>query len=596
LSKVSKQRERAAKSHQAPAVARKSLPLKRPKVDAAGLSPSFGIRWSPTQCCVLLTAATLVCLVPFSGRAFHVDDTLFIRAAQNIARHPLDPYGFQINWDGAPQAMADVTQNPPLASYYAALIGRVFGWSEQALHLGFLVMTVLLVVGIWRLARRFTGLPMLAALASLLAPGLLVSACSVMCDTMMLTIWVWATILWLEGLERPRHGFLAGAAFLTGLAALTKYFGISLLPLLAAYSLLRLRRLGTWLFYFLIPVAMLIWYQLWTERLYGHGLLLGAAEFSATERAYAAAPWLTMLIVGLSFAGGCALMSLTFAPILWSRSVCIAAVAGGALATMALAKGWLGTGLQVGATYLNRRNWFWVDSELTVFIAAGILLLWLVVKEFDYRNAGSCFLVLWLAGTLVFASLVNYTVNVRSVLPLIPPASILLVRRLEKTNSGNMRRRLAGIAMALALSGMISLIVAAGDTAMANSARQAAAMAIENTAGHTGTVWFEGHWGFQYYMERAGARPLDMTQPEARTGDLLVIPENNYNVRSISPDLIATQRDFQVQPRGWASTVDTGHRAGFYSSYWGQLPYYLGLPPAEGYVIVQLATLRPGQR
>jgi len=77
----------------------------------------------------VLALATVCCLLPFSGRPFHVDDPLFVWAAQNIAKHPLDPYGFQITWDAVPQRMAEITQNPPLASYYAALIGSVFGWS-----------------------------------------------------------------------------------------------------------------------------------------------------------------------------------------------------------------------------------------------------------------------------------------------------------------------------------------------------------------------------------------------------------------------------------------------------------------------------------
>ena len=90
-------------------------------------------------CPVVLVILTLACLLPFSGKAFHVDDTLFVWAAQQISKHPLDPYGFQLNWDYTNRSMSDVTQNPPLASYYSAVIGVVFGWSERALHLAFLV-------------------------------------------------------------------------------------------------------------------------------------------------------------------------------------------------------------------------------------------------------------------------------------------------------------------------------------------------------------------------------------------------------------------------------------------------------------------------
>ena len=69
---------------------------------------------------IVLAAAVIACLVPFSGKAFNVDDTLFIYVARQITQHPLDPYGFKVNWflDAVP--MAYETKNPPLAAYYIA--------------------------------------------------------------------------------------------------------------------------------------------------------------------------------------------------------------------------------------------------------------------------------------------------------------------------------------------------------------------------------------------------------------------------------------------------------------------------------------------
>src|SRR5271167_2885862 len=109
-------------------------------------------RW-PQMALLLLT---LICLLPFSGKAFHADDPLFIRAAQQITRHPLDPYGFQMVWFEYEMPMSRVTQNPPLASYYMALLGSVAGWRERTLHLGFMLPAVGVILGTYHLARRFT--------------------------------------------------------------------------------------------------------------------------------------------------------------------------------------------------------------------------------------------------------------------------------------------------------------------------------------------------------------------------------------------------------------------------------------------------------
>src|SRR5438128_619908 len=184
----------------------------------------------PAGAYFLLAALTVLCLLPFSGRAFHTDDTLFIWAAQNITKHPFNPYGFQLNWEFTQVRMSEVTQNPPLASYYMALAGSVVGWSERALHLAFLLPTLALVLGTYRLAQKFTRSPLLVAFATLLTPGLLVSVSSTMCDPMMLAIWMWAAILWIEGLEPQRPLFLAASALLLAVGELTKYFGASLVP------------------------------------------------------------------------------------------------------------------------------------------------------------------------------------------------------------------------------------------------------------------------------------------------------------------------------------------------------------------------------
>ena len=247
---------------------------------------SFLARWSSRHSYLLLTALTLLCLVPFSGRAFHIDDPLFVWSGQQIVKHPLDPYGFQVVWDNFSEPMSEITKNPPLACYYVAAIGSIAGWSERALHLGFLLPALALVLGIYRLSLRFTKSPLIATAAALFTPGVLVSASSVMCDVMMLALWVWAAVLWMEGLESEKPAYLAVSSLLLTLGALTKYFGICLLPLLLAYSIARKRRLGWWALYFVLPIVLLLAYQLWTAILYGHAMFSDALNWAGDRRIF----------------------------------------------------------------------------------------------------------------------------------------------------------------------------------------------------------------------------------------------------------------------------------------------------------------------
>jgi hypothetical protein len=76
-----------------------------------------------------------ICYLAFLTKSFHADDPLFICVAKQIAGHPLDFYGFEANWAATARPFHLITKNPPLASYYMAAFGSIFGWSEPKLLL-----------------------------------------------------------------------------------------------------------------------------------------------------------------------------------------------------------------------------------------------------------------------------------------------------------------------------------------------------------------------------------------------------------------------------------------------------------------------------
>ena len=78
------------------------------------------------------------------------------------------------------------------------------------------------------------------------------------------------------------------------------------------------------------------------------------------------------------------------------------------------------------------RHWFLVGIQLTFFIAAGFSVMALAAADaWKRRDADSLLLMLWVFGTFIFTGFVNWTINARSVLPLIPAAGILLARRVD---------------------------------------------------------------------------------------------------------------------------------------------------------------------
>jgi Dolichyl-phosphate-mannose-protein mannosyltransferase len=549
--------------------------------------------WTRPHSYLLLTALTLFCLLPFSGRAFHVDDPLFLWSAQQITKHPLDPYGFNVLWDNYTEPMSAVTKNPPLACYYAALIGSIAGWSERALHLGFLLPALALLLGTYRLASRFTRSPLLAATATLLTPGVMVSASSVMCDIMMLALWVWAASLWIEGLDHHKPFYLTASSLLIGLAALTKYFGISLLPLLLAYSLVRKRRLGWWSLYFLLPLGLLAGYQFWTAIQYGHPMFSDAFDFAQSERVInGKVPASASVLMSISFIGGCALPALLFSPLLLRWKNLSIVLLSGAVGGFALVLGWVGLGHfaeQVVRVSL-RAHWLSSGLQLTLFVAAGICVLWFAVAELrNWTSAEPFFLGLWVAGTFVFVAFVNWTINARTVLPLIPASGILIARRLEHLPASFTPQLQRRIVLALAFSGAVSCWLAKADADLANAARQAAVFIHQQTYHDQSTVWFQGHWGFQYYMQRFGARPIDFLSSTMDRGDVLIVPENNADAFKMpSPEFVASSEVIEVALPEPLFTMRWRSGAGFYASFYGPLPFAFGAPASERYYLIRL--------
>jgi 4-amino-4-deoxy-L-arabinose transferase-like glycosyltransferase len=549
--------------------------------------------WSLQGWCsyLLLLAATVVCLMPFSGRAFSTDDPLFIWTAQHIAQQPLNPYGFEVNWNKSAAAMSEVTQNPPLASYYMAGAAKLLGWSERALHLAFLLPTIGLVLGVYRLAKRFTGSGGLAAIVTLLAPALLVSACSVMCDPMMLALWIWAVVFWMDGIDSDQPNFLAASVILIAAAALTKYFGAALVPLLFAYTLARRRRLGSWTWYLLVPVLVLIGYEVVTAKIYGHGLLAMAAQFSRNHRLWTHASKGARTLITLSYMGGSVLPALLLAPIIWSRKQITVVMLASGVAAIFVMRGLMRLGLTAGspeAFAARNEHWAIISIQLILFIAGGISALALAIADYRReRDADSLLLLLWVAGTFWFTAYVNWTVNARSILPMVPAIGILLARRIESQYENPTRKFKAIVTVGLLACAVVSLWLARADTDAANSARTAAFLVHQKTAGSNG-VWFLGHSGFQYYMQTFGARPYDWTRPQTKPGDFLAIPYSRVWPEDVTSQFRGPRENIELAMHSYASATSAEIGAGFYHSYWSILPYAFGPAPPEKYAIIRL--------
>ena len=532
----------------------------------------------------LLCAVATASLAIFINKAFCADDPLFLWGAAQIREHPLDAYGLSINWYGTWQPLWQATHNPPVASYLLALVASLFGASEVVLHAAFVLPAVGVVVGAWYLC-RLAGIRsrLVAAFVTLASPGFLASSTNVMCDTLMVCFSVWSVALWIDGLRLSKPSRLAAASILVAAAALTKYFALSLWPLLVACTIVVDRRRWRAVLWLLVPSAIFATYECWTWALYGTVHVLHASFIAVgVERG---GSLLNKTIVALSFTGASFLPIVFFLPFIASkRFLALTAFFALAIAVYFKEVAWQPGLAEIG--YHHQMTWA-AAAQLALFITGGALVIALALVEGRHLRSDpiSTVLALWILGTYVFAGYVNWGCNVRSVLPMAPAIGILVARRIGRCGTARFA------ALALVPAGLVALAVAYADFNWANSARELANSVAETSAGKR--LWFEGHWGFQCYLQKRGGREVDFLDPQWEVGDLIAVPEDNADTRAV-PEEYARLVTTVTVPSPWPpiSIMSRPTGAGFYSAFFGPMPFVFEAPPPQR-CLVLMAT-KPG--
>lgn len=541
-----------------------------------------------------------VMLLPFLNKAYHVDDPLFVWTAQHLLEEPVNFYGFNTNWSYTETPIFEIMQNPPLLSYYLAPFGWLFGWGEPILHLAMLLPTVLASLGAYHVARRFCRRPMLAALIMIVSPAFLVSSSQVMSDVPMVALWLWAIHFWCVALDRNSMAHAVFAALLVTAAVLTKYFAMSLIPLLTAYTLLhgkeRMRLLGAWL----APAVILLGYEFMTNRLYGRGLLFDAGSYARFYRADEGATLHGKTFNVIVFTGACLAPALLFLPWLWRarRAFALAGLFIGLVTLVQVLfpeRSMLGVVFQLNFDEPGRGVYgshsaapSWHEKlQWSLWLFAGLHVIALILLDLARnRDRQSLFLTLWFGGTMFFCAYVNHMVNARVILPLALAVGIVAARQLDLRHLSPPRALWhwrAPLVPACALALLLTYV----DYALAGSARQAARDIMSRE--HAGRVWFSGHSGFQYYMEELGARSIDRQRSIAVHDDSYVLPSNNWFPIPVGPHLVGSYELLEYRTPKWVATSHPEAYAGFYSDKAGPLPFTFTRVEPERYLVVRLA-------
>lgn len=464
-------------------------------------------RWlGPLGLAVLLTSINM-------AKPLVIDDTAYVLFARQITVHPTDPYGFDLLWYHQSQPAMTVLA-PPVIPYWLALEQRVFGENPTLWKLGLFPFAWLLTASVASLVRRFAPsfsipLTLMMVLSPVVLPGF-----NLMLDVPALALMLAGIVVFFRSLDRPRTLSLILAGVLLGLAMQTKYTAL-LGPgvvLWAGWTHGRLRD-GM----ITSGLAVLIFFS-WEAYLFSQ---YGASHFvfhlsgqGGDSLVESVSRHLKMTGPLLGYLGGLGqgLGLFAWAAVGVSRPVFRFLVIGSVL----------GLPLAVGTSTIPL---VFMGQGLIIaigVIGVGIMLLRRASSPMDRFLLG--WFVLELIGVV---ALTPFGAARRLLSPM--TVSILLCGRLAEVSiatTDQVRRRWVNIAAWFGVTlgmgyGLIDLI----DAYPEKWAAEQSAAWIRTHDPDAESIWFTGHWGFRYYAEREGMKPIDPEVSVVPIGAWVVLPD-----------------------------------------------------------------------
>ena len=499
-------------------------------------------------------------LVPFLDKAFTMDDHVFMFSAVHATVDPLHPTAFEMVWGDAPSRVA-LASGPVMA--WLLIPSALAGGAEWAAHAVQLGMLLLAVLGTVALAIRLGVPPPFSIAAGIVlasTPTALAMAGTAMPDVPAMALGVFGLerlVAWRQ--ERRAHQAVL-AAILLGLAPMTRPHLVLLLGIGALLLVGDFLHASRW------RIRPTQWLPLAAAPVLTIAIAFIVSDPHPTSRGMVAAT------AGVSSLGTLGPNAAAFA-IHWVLTIPLAA-AWMLLRPRSVVARWRAFAVFTGAAMLlvfGRRPGY------AALAGIGATVLWDVVADgWKRRDPVQITLGLWLLAPLAVLPYAHFPS--KYLLASVPAAAILVARELAVAQ----RLRARTVLAATCAAGLsLGVAILRADAVFAGVGRRAAAELIAPRVAEGQRVWFAGHWGFQWYAERAGGRPVTVTPPFPSKGDLVVVSLNSEPGREVLallermyPHATHLARVEELEPGGRA--MDTSVGAGFFSQAWGYKPWAWG--------------------
>lgn len=536
---------------------------------------------------------TVLPLLLFAQKPFHIDDSAFIEIAQNILEHPLDPFHGSValvdhDYEifkrlGKTPNTFESMSHPPLVPYLMAAVIKLRGRIDEfTLHLAFMIFPLIASLATFYIAGRFTKSPLLTVILLVTCPIFMVNAQNLMTDVPALALTLCSIALFIYSVEQQRISYALLSGVLAGFSALTRYPGLITALLLVIYSIITRKGLRLSIIALIASVAIFGIWLLQNFVIYSTPHIWASYKFYKSFYAYHSfGPSDTVIktVSNLSAIGGCGFLAAVF--LFYFRrkrfsSSFFVSVSLSALLLFFLKK------MTIALADYSSVHIF----VLYLFVFSGIYFvveaIRIVIHNMD--NPALKFLGVWLLLTMVPALFLLPFGTGRYMLPSLLPLILILIADPERDyNIGKKTIRTMVV-----ITFVFGLILSWTDFELALTYK-----VFPQTLRETypqAKIWFIGEWGFRYYMKHQGGTYLlsDDTRPAA--GDMIVKSQmaGLHRMAEVLNKKCLVYDPFTLSSINPLKILNLPAKAGFYSSGFGLLPYSASSGPLEGFEICRI--------
>ena len=517
-------------------------------------------------------------LIALSGlrQPLHIDEPFFLAVAKHILKDPLSPFNFNFNWYGQSVLYAKINNTPPLFHYLLALglyLSKGKLWLLRAL---FTPLDLISALFLYLIAARFLKRPLGPTLIVLASPAYLINLPHLMPEKLMAVFSFACLYALIRAFEDKNLKWYWISASALSLALLSKYAALFLVFPALAYCLekkMPFRKITAYFFISFLGISLYLVY----DRITNDAALSAIAGVFST-------PNLALLPLYrarsfLSFAGG-----LAIAASLWPLLSLKKNTKTHALCFLA--------SLILFLPFFDAPNQLISNFQRGTGIVFSYLALISLRELFTaQKEKGWTLWTSWFFAASLLQLALYWSIAARIFIFILPPLIFGIAEKTELEFEAKTLRLIMAASFLLTLS--LSLTLRQVDFAYANSQKKFAQWVNIHDTSKGETVWFTGHWGFQYYMEKSGAREENWPPNNIKAGDIFITPEVNTNL--IFPFALAGQmkqfNEITIQdpiPLRLMGSSNIPNQAGFYSSVFGFLPYALSSSPLDRFLLFKI--------